>query len=257
MRSVVFVCLAVGLLTRPSLGQSAPSTAPTQALEVGISVTGVGRIANFTSHVLVFSPTSARSDRSSGKQVFWRDSNAVSSEAQAKEIESEVNARQAALISVLEKLKLGTVKVMPNEAASTISFGPSGRSYRLSPDYVYVYPTQRECDGETIGGLSRQKFLEAIQDDMEGFSITLQSSVDSKDEKIWREATAQAIANGRASANAIASAGGVKLGKLAAAREEIERRSTTTRSMTLTPEKAILTSTGGISVQYALRFSIR
>jgi hypothetical protein len=258
MRYVVFVCLTVGLLSRPALAQSAPAPAPTQALEAGISVTGVGRVANFTRHTLVFYPKDSRFIGGNGGLREIR----TPSEEQAKQIASEVRARQAALKETLEKLKLGKIKIVVDDSADGITygreFGTPGVRYKFVPDSVYVYLTQTECDGETIGGLSRQKFLEAIQGSMTDFSITLQSSVDSKDEKIQHEATARAIANGRETAKAIASAGGVKLGKLVAAQEDKERRVVfDERQMTLTSEKAIVTQPGGFVMAYALRFSIR
>lgn len=254
MRFVVFVCLAIVTLGRPVLAQSAPSPAPVPALEDGISVTGAGRVANFTRHVLVFSSTQPNGGFGGGGMGGggFGGGRGISS----AQIDSEVHAKQTALVAALEKLKLGRIETVPEGETRAIDGSIFG--YQAPSGSVLVHLFQKACDGETIGGIKKNVLIDIAKKETGNASMVLISFLESSDSaKNYRVATTQAIANGRASADTIASAAAVKVNKLVAAREGNSYTTSSARLMILTRDGATISQPGGLSVVYALRFSIR
>ena len=256
MRLFVFICLAIATLGSPVLAQSAPSPAPANALEEGITVTGVGRVANFTRHVLVFSAKPTQSNGGMGGGGFSGGGFGGGRGGSSAQIDSEVHAKQTALVAALEKLKLGKIETVPEGEMRVIDGSSFG--YQAPSGSVLVHLSQKACDGETMAGIKKNALIGITEKETGNTSMVLISFLESSDSaKNYRVATTQAIANGRASADAIASAAGVKVNKLVAAREGNSYTLSSARLMTLTRDGATVNQPGGLSVVFALRFSIR
>ena len=259
-----------GISAVPGFAQSTASR--DSSVKDGISVTGVGHVESYARHVLQIVPNRvavikqylpkleqgrARSSSSEYVQSHWV------TEDQAKPIADDMKAVQASLVQMLDGLKLGKLRLVPDTAGPPFLvrfpdqpiYDPRAVRHKLAPDLIFLDLTQKTCNGETFGPLTRRLLLAKVNQISKNYTIILESIMKPEDVSTYDLAVSRAIANGRSAAEKIAKAGGVKIGKLLAA-QRISLTGPDDRYMTLTEDRATVTTNGGVSVAFSLRFQI-
>ncbi len=268
MRSPALLCLTTLVLATPCLAhaylsdvvQSAPQK---EALPDGITLSASGVGGRFVKHTLTL--TLEEKGRNSA----------------AEELIEKILARQKTVVAAMEALGLkfqSATYPSPQLIGSSRSGGRGGfgggglggggfggglgeaGDVVTSIQITFRLP-DGPCDGETLAGHSRKKFVEAVVKAGAKDTLTLLSELDPKRYQAnFNEAIVAAMKNGRATAEMLAQASGTRLGKVKAVRLVIQNiYFSSSRYLTLTATEITSTpgQSGGVPAFVELRFAIK
>ena len=258
MRSVVLACLALLTCSSPGWSQGGTSPVVVDDLPDGITLSSSGVANSFTRHILVFSPN--RGTGGMGFGGFGGSASQVEIENSKKKQIAEVSDWQKQVSEKLVRMNLGRVEVISTSQSIPLMIaGQASRTVSFAPGSIVVHLTQKECDGEKLGSVSRQKLFESLGKEPIPFSTMLISLLDADVVKVRSEAMTKAISSGRSSAEALAKAAGVKAGKLLACKliNSFDQEESQVRLLTLSEESVRRDRTGGFYVAVNLRFGIK